>query len=233
MTDQQKIISDVLVEDISILPRQGAKRLFDATLAASAALILLPLFLLVALAIFLEDGGHVLFRQERTGLGGRKFMLYKFRSMRVGPPQASDPRPDAGELTGARIDEPELRQATKGDARVTRVGAVLRRLSWDELPQLLNILKGDMSVVGPRPHAVSHDRVWAAAVPNYSARFRVRPGLTGFAQVNGFRGELRDEDSLFSRVEADNFYIDNWSLLLDLKIIAMTVPVLFHDPNAY
>ncbi|RAK61818.1 exopolysaccharide biosynthesis protein [Phenylobacterium hankyongense] len=233
MTDQQKIISDVLFEDISILPRQGAKRLFDATLAAFAALILLPLFLLIAVAIFIEDGGQILFLQERTGLGGRKFRLYKFRSMRAAAPQPIAPRPAAGEPEGPTLAEPELRQATRGDARVTRVGAVLRRLSWDELPQLLNILKGDMSLVGPRPHAVSHDRIWAAEVPNYGARFRVRPGLTGYAQVNGFRGELRDADSLVGRVQADNFYIDNWSLLLDMKIIIMTVPALFHDPNAY
>lgn len=191
------------------------KRAFDLSAAGLALLAFLPLLLLIAVAIRLEGGGPVLFRQQRTGLNGRAFRIYKFRTMRV--------MEDGGAMA----------QATRGDARVTKVGGILRKLSLDELPQLLNILAGDMSVVGPRPHALSHDQAWAGAVPGYAARFRARPGLTGRAQVLGFRGEITSTELLAARIAADNAYIDAWSFRTDLALVARTVPLLLGDQRAF
>lgn len=193
----------------------ASKRSFDVCVALFALLLLAPLFALVALGIMIEDGGPVLFRQRRTGLHGNIFTVLKFRSMRVAE--------DAG----------EVRQASKSDSRVTRIGAVIRALSIDELPQLYNVLRGDMSLVGPRPHALGHDETWGRAVPAYRHRFRTRPGLTGYAQVCGYRGEIREITDIARRTEADNYYIDNWSMKLELTIVLRTLPLLFHDPNAY
>jgi undecaprenyl-phosphate galactose phosphotransferase/putative colanic acid biosynthesis UDP-glucose lipid carrier transferase len=205
-----------------------AKRTFDVTFAATILFLLAPLLIAIAMAVFLGDGGPVLFAQERTGVGGRKFRIYKFRSMKVAAHADRRSGPTASHA-GSKV----LPQAVLGDERVTKVGAVLRRLSWDELPQLWNILRGDMSIVGPRPHAVVHDELWSRLVPDYAGRFRVRPGLTGFAQVRGLRGEVAGVGDIASRVAADNFYIDNWTLWLDLKIIVSTVPLLFSDSRAY
>jgi len=191
------------------------KRTFDITTAGLALLAFLPLLVLIALAIWLEDGGPVLFRQRRTGLNGRPFRIYKFRTMRV--------MEDGGAVT----------QAKRGDTRVTRLGRLLRKLSLDELPQLLNILAGDMSVVGPRPHALSHDQAWAGVVPGYAARFRTRPGLTGRAQVLGYRGEITSPEALAARIAADNAYIDTWSFRADLALVARTAPLLFGDQRAF
>ena len=191
------------------------KRAFDLTAACVALLVFLPLLLLIALAIWLDDGGPILFRQQRTGLNGRPFRIYKFRTMRV--------MEDGGAVT----------QATRGDARITRVGGLLRKLSLDELPQLLNILIGDMSVVGPRPHALSHDQAWAGVVPGYAARFRARPGLTGRAQVLGYRGEITSPELLAARITADNAYIDTWSFSADLALVARTLPLMFGDDQAF
>jgi len=191
------------------------KRTLDVIVALFALILLAPLLMLVAAAIAVEDGGPVLFRQRRTGLHGQIFTVLKFRSMTCAE--------DGG----------EVRQASRWDARITRVGAVIRALSIDELPQLCNVLRGDMSLVGPRPHAVRHDEAWDRAIPSYRQRFRTRPGLTGYAQVRGFRGEVRDLNDIIRRVEADNYYIENWSLKLELQILVRTVPLLFHDPNAY
>jgi len=191
------------------------KRTFDLVGASFALVLFLPVLLLIALAIRLEGGGPVLFRQRRTGLNGAPFRIYKFRTMRV------------------LEDGEAVTQATRGDARVTRLGAILRKLSLDELPQLLNVLKGEMSFVGPRPHAVSHDMEWAGAVAAYTARFRVRPGLTGHAQVLGHRGNVADREALLARVSADNAYIENWSFAEDLRLIVRTVPLLFGDARAF
>jgi putative colanic acid biosynthesis UDP-glucose lipid carrier transferase len=139
----------------------------------------------------------------------------KFRSMRV------------------LEDGADLEQATRNDRRITRVGAVIRALSIDELPQLVNVLKGDMSLVGPRPHAVGHDVRWAQSVPGYGRRFRTRPGLTGYAQICGLRGEVLHLAQIRDRVAADNHYIENWSLAFDLAIMLRTIPLLFADPRAY
>jgi putative colanic acid biosynthesis UDP-glucose lipid carrier transferase len=191
------------------------KRLFDIFASAFALLVFLPLLVMVMVAIKLESPGPAIFRQRRTGYRGRVFTIYKFRTMTV------------------TEDSAEVRQATKGDARVTAMGALLRKLSIDELPQLVNVLKGDMSIVGPRPHALAHDEYYGALIPTYAARFRARPGLTGYAQVNGFRGEIRDTRGMCDRVAADNSYIDEWSQTLDLAILARTVPLIFRDPRAY
>jgi putative colanic acid biosynthesis UDP-glucose lipid carrier transferase len=191
------------------------KRAMDIGLSATALLFLTPFLILVALAIWLEDREPVMFRQQRTGRDGHPFRIYKFRTMTVVE------------------DGAEVRQATKDDQRVTRVGAVLRTLSIDELPQLLNVVRGDMSLVGPRPHALAHDELWNTMAPGYAERFRARPGLTGYAQVMGLRGEVRTADEIVRRVEADNFYIENWSLRLELQILLRTIPLLFNDPRAY
>ena len=157
----------------------------------------------------------MLFRQRRTGLNGEAFRIYKFRTMRV------------------LEDGESVTQATRGDARVTRLGALLRKLSLDELPQLLNVVKGEMSFVGPRPHAVSHDLQWAGSIAAYGARFRARPGLTGLAQVLGHRGEVTCAEALTARIAADNAYIENWSFAGDLMLIVRTVPLLFGDTRAF
>ncbi len=195
----------------------GCKRAMDVMLAGMALLLVAPLLLLIALLIKLESRGPVFFRQERGGLNGQPFSIYKFRTMVVHqPPQ-----------------EGRAMQAVKSDPRVTRLGRVLRNLSLDELPQLLNILNGDMSLVGPRPHPVSMDREYARQIPTYDQRFRVRPGLTGLAQVKGWRGETDTLHKMEMRVHYDNEYIDHYSLWLDVKIIVGTALVVFFQRNAY
>jgi putative colanic acid biosynthesis UDP-glucose lipid carrier transferase len=192
-----------------------AKRGFDLVLAGAALLLFLPLLLLIALAIRAENRGPVLFSQQRSGLHGRPFRIYKFRTMWVAE------------------DGPQVEQAQRIDARVTAVGRILRKLSLDELPQLFNVLKGEMSLVGPRPHALSHDEAWSALAPQYADRFRARPGLTGYAQVSGLRGEVTSPEAIRDRVAADNTYIEQWSFAGDVKLIAMTVPLIFTDEAAY
>jgi len=217
MTDFETAARNLLAAKSPAAPVAGsvAKRSFDISVAFVALVILAPLLVLVAIAIMIEDGGPVLFRQRRTGLGGETFTILKFRSMRVAE--------DGG----------DIRQATRSDDRITRVGSFIRTMSIDELPQLINVLRGDMSLVGPRPHALSHDERWGSAVPSYRERFRARPGLTGHAQVSGLRGEIRDIADIRARVEADNYYIDNWSATLELVILLKTIPLLFNDPRAY
>lgn len=193
----------------------AVKRLGDIVAAGGALLLFLPLLLVVMLAIRLESPGPAIFRQRRTGYRGRVFTILKFRTMTVAE------------------DCAKVRQATKNDDRVTAMGALLRKLSIDELPQLWNVLRGDMSIVGPRPHALAHDEYYGALIPTYSARFRAKPGLTGYAQVNGFRGEISDMRCMSDRVAADNSYIEQWSLALDVVILLKTVPLIFSDPNAY
>jgi exopolysaccharide biosynthesis polyprenyl glycosylphosphotransferase len=204
-----------------LLPAQSevatsaGKRALDIFGALVALLIFLPLLLCVALAVRLESPGPVIFRQRRTGHRGRIFTIYKFRTMTV------------------TEDSGDVRQATRNDSRVTAVGAVLRKLSLDELPQFLNVLQGHMSLVGPRPHALAHDTQYGAAIPSYGDRFRAKPGLTGLAQVNGLRGEIQDLRCMRDRISADNLYIDSWSLGLDIAILAKTALIIFRDPQAY
>lgn len=191
------------------------KRAFDILLSAGALLFFLPLLVTVAVLIRIESKGPALFRQRRTGLNGVIFTVFKFRTMTVAE------------------DGPTIRQATQGDQRITRLGAILRKFSIDELPQLLNVLRGEMSLIGPRPHAVAHDELWSEQAPGYALRFRAKPGLTGYAAICGFRGEVKELQAIIDRVEADNTYIDTWTFGLDVKIVLRTIPLIFSDSNAY
>jgi putative colanic acid biosynthesis UDP-glucose lipid carrier transferase len=191
------------------------KRVSDFLLAAFILALISPLMLLVAIGVKTSSPGPVLFRQRRYGLDGRKILVYKFRTMTV----AED-----GDI---------VRQATQNDARVTRFGAFLRRTSLDELPQFINVLQGRMSVVGPRPHAVAHNELYRRLIRGYMIRHKVRPGITGLAQVNGFRGETETVEKMKGRIEQDLAYLRNWSLLLDLQIVLKTVVVVLRKQNAY
>ncbi|MBI2783777.1 MAG: exopolysaccharide biosynthesis polyprenyl glycosylphosphotransferase [Porticoccaceae bacterium] len=192
------------------------KRAADLVLASVIGLLILPLCVAIALAVRCTSPGPVLFRQSRHGEGGRAFEVYKFRTMYV-----DQPEPD------------KVHQARRDDPRVTPVGRFLRRTSLDELPQFLNVLQGRMSIVGPRPHALVHNEYYKSRVESYMWRHRVKPGITGWAQVNGYRGETDTLEKMEKRVEHDLWYIDNWSLWLDLKIIALTVKCVVVDYNAY
>jgi Undecaprenyl-phosphate glucose phosphotransferase len=184
---------------------QAAKRVVDIALASLILIAVAPLMAMIALAIWAETGGAVLFLQQRHGFNQKPFKILKFRTMTT----ADD---------GDRVV-----QATSGDQRVTTIGRILRRSSLDELPQLINVLQGDMSLVGPRPHALAHTREYEEKIAFYAHRHNVKPGLTGWAQVNGFRGETNAPWKMEKRVEHDLYYIDNWSLMLDFKILVMTV----------
>ncbi len=186
------------------------KRGFDVVCSGLALLALSPLLLLVALAIRLESPGPALFRQLRYGADGRPFSIYKFRSMTTTACAATD-----------------VVQATRGDARVTRLGRLLRKSSVDELPQLLNILLGDMSLVGPRPHAVPHNEHYRGLIRGYMLRHKVRPGLTGWAQIHGLRGETETVEKMAKRVEFDLDYMRQWSLALDVYIVFCTFGQVF------
>jgi putative colanic acid biosynthesis UDP-glucose lipid carrier transferase len=164
----------------------------------------------------MDSPGPVLFRQKRYGFNNNEIEVFKFRSMR------HDPNPD-----------PNVPQARKNDARITRIGAFLRKSSLDELPQLFNVLAGTMSLVGPRPHAVAHNEHYANIIDGYLGRHRVKPGITGWAQVNGYRGETDTPEKMRMRVQFDLYYIDNWSISFDLKILVMTAFVGFVHRNAY
>ncbi|MFN3685255.1 undecaprenyl-phosphate glucose phosphotransferase [Salinarimonas sp.] len=197
------------------LLERARKRVFDVVVSATMLVLLAPLFAAIAVAIRLDSPGPVLFRQSRKGFSGRRFTIFKFRSMHV------------------MEDGPVVTQASRGDARVTRVGAFLRRSSLDELPQLLNVLRGEMSLVGPRPHALAHDDHYEKLIASYAARHHVKPGLTGWAQVNGCRGATPEIRDMEARIAYDLWYIDNWTLWLDLRIIARTALIVLHDRNAY
>jgi Undecaprenyl-phosphate glucose phosphotransferase len=194
-----------------------AKRSLDALVAGVLMILLAPLFAVVALAIRLDSRGPVFFRQQRTGQYGESFSILKFRSLHV-----------------ASADTAAETLVQKGDQRVTRVGRPLRKFSIDELPQILNVLLGHMSLVGPRPHASrakAGGRIYAEVMPDYMLRYRVKPGMTGWAQINGWRGNTDTEEKLRKRVEFDFAYIERWSFLLDLKILMMTVPSALFPPK--
>jgi putative colanic acid biosynthesis UDP-glucose lipid carrier transferase len=192
----------------------ASKRALDLVASALLLLLLSPLLALVSLAILLDSRGPLVFAQRRTGLNGKTFAILKFRSMHV------------------LEDGADVKQAVRGDARITRVGRVIRRLSLDELPQLLNVLTGDMSLVGPRPHAVAHDEYYGAALPNYAVRQQVRPGITGWAQINGARGATPTLESMQARVDLDAWYVQHTSLTLDLLILARTPFEVLRSRNA-
>jgi len=192
------------------------KAALDYAAGTILTLLLLPMMMLIAAAIRLESKGPAIFRQRRYGFVNRIFAIYKFRTM-----------------TYRAIPEEKITQASKDDPRITRVGRLLRRLSLDELPQLFNVLNGTMSLVGPRPHAVEHNEEYARIIRGYFARHRVKPGMTGWAQVNGFRGETKTVADMEARVRQDIYYVENWSLLLDLKILLMTLVICVTGRNAY
>ena len=194
---------------------QVLKRLMDVVVSISALTLLSPLMVLVAIAIKLDSPGPVLFRQTRHGFNGKPFGIYKFRSMTV---------MENGDV---------VRQAQKRDARVTRVGYWIRRLSIDELPQLFNVVRGDMSIVGPRPHASAHDRYFGSTIEKYAFRHHVKSGITGWAQVSGARGETDTLEKMQRRVDLDLWYINNWSVWLDLSIMLRTIFVIIARENAH
>jgi putative colanic acid biosynthesis UDP-glucose lipid carrier transferase len=192
-----------------------AKRATDVAVAAVALLLLNPALAVIALLIKLDSPGPVIFRQTRLGRHGLAFKIYKFRTMNVCD------------------DGPDVRQAQRTDARVTRVGKWLRKTSLDELPQLVNVLRGDMSLVGPRPHALAHDKYYGERIPEYRLRQNVRPGLTGWAQVNGCRGETPTIDKMAKRLDLDLWYIHHWSEALDIEIMLWTLVKILRSPNAF
>jgi len=194
---------------------RAAKRAFDIAAATAGLLATAPLLLAISFAVWIESPGPVLFRQTRGGFNGRAFHILKFRTMRV------------------MEDGPTIIQATSNDRRLTRIGRWLRRSSVDELPQLINVLRGDMSLVGPRPHALAHDVQYSRLISNYPYRHHVRPGITGWAQVNGFRGETPTVDKMKQRVELDLWYATNWSFWLDLRILFWTAPEICRTRNAF
>lgn len=191
------------------------KRLLDLSISIPALVLVSPLLAVIALLIKLDGTGPVAFRQERLGLDGKPFGILKFRTMNVVE------------------DGADVVQAARNDKRITRIGAFLRAASLDELPQLLNVIAGDMSLVGPRPHAVAHDKYYVTLIPEYEQRQSVKPGITGWAQVNGFRGGTPTLDLMQCRVDLDLWYADHASLALDLLILLRTPFELVRQRNAY
>ncbi len=212
-------IGDTVTVELQRGPRtlfdRATKRVLDMIFSASALALLIPLFIMTAIAIKLDSPGPVIFWQRRAGFNGRKFYIMKFRTMSV------------------LEDGETVTQAKRKDSRVTRVGYWLRRTSIDELPQLFNVLRGNMSMIGPRPHALAHDTEFGQLVANYAYRHHVKPGITGWAQVNGFRGRTCTVSDVEKRLELDLWYIDNWSLALDFKITLMTIIEIAKGENAY
>ncbi len=194
---------------------RALKRVLDITISGSSLLLFLPLMALIAIAIKLDSPGPALFVQTRNGYRGTPFRILKFRSMRV------------------MEDGAVVTQASKQDSRITRLGRLLRKSSLDELPQLINVLSGDMSIVGPRPHAIAHDRLYSSLIDDYEVRQHVRPGITGWAQVNGLRGETAHVDLMYRRIEMDIWYATHCSLGLDVQIILRTFIEVLRQRNAY
>lgn len=213
-------LGNAFMLNISKKPINGwsviAKTLEDKVFSTLMLILFSPVLMLIAAMIKLDSKGPVIFRQVRHGFNNQKFMVYKFRTMQHYRPA-----------------EKEFTQATQNDPRVTRVGRFLRRTSLDELPQLFNVLQGTMSLVGPRPHAIAMDEKFAPLIDGYFARHRVKPGITGWAQVSGLRGETESPNKLKARVQHDIYYIEHWSLLFDIKILVMTLFVGFMHKNAY
>jgi putative colanic acid biosynthesis UDP-glucose lipid carrier transferase len=195
--------------------RGVSKRLTDIIVATATLILALPLMILTAILIKLSSKGPVIFKQRRYGLDGREIIIYKFRTMRV------------------TEDDGPIRQATRDDARITPMGKFLRRTSVDELPQLINVLQGRMSLVGPRPHAVAHNELYRKLIKGYMVRHKVPPGITGLAQVHGLRGETTSVEQMEARVQYDLEYLRNWSVLLDLQILLKTLSIVARGRNAY
>lgn len=197
------------------IKQAALKRLIDIAGSLFGLLLLAPFLIVVAILIRLESPGQPLFRQKRSGYAGAPFQIYKFRTMRVAE------------------DGPTIVQAVQNDIRITRLGSLLRRTSIDELPQLINVLKGEMSLIGPRPHALAHDEYYGELVRGYGARFLTRPGITGLAQVSGLRGQTANISDMAARVEKDLEYIRQWSLGFDIQILLRTVRIFAFHPAAF
>lgn len=212
-------IGDAPILNLYRRPLEGwggfLKTIEDRLIGAAAFVVAAPLLLAIALAVKLQDGGPIFFRQRRHGFNNEVFTIYKFRTMTVAE--------DGDDIRQARVDDP----------RITQVGKFLRRYSLDELPQIINVLKGEMSLVGPRPHALAHNHAYAQTIENYSGRHKMKPGITGWAQVNGYRGETSENELMKERVKFDLEYIDNWSPWFDLKIMVLTVAAVLFPKNAY
>ncbi|WGS48153.1 undecaprenyl-phosphate glucose phosphotransferase [Paraburkholderia sp. D15] len=200
------------ITDLRVLP----KRIFDRMFAFAALTALAPVMLVIAVLVKTTSPGPVFFRQKRKGIDGHQFEIYKFRSMKLH-------KEEAGKIT----------QATRRDPRITAVGAFLRRTSLDELPQFINVLRGEMSVVGPRPHALEHDDIYKDLVKGYMHRYRIKPGITGWAQINGYRGETDRIEKMMGRVKLDLYYMQHWTFWLDIKIVVLTLWKGFAGSNAY
>lgn len=191
------------------------KRLSDIVLSSLILILIFPVLIAVAIAVKFSSPGPIIFKQRRYGLNGEEITVYKFRSMTVCE-NGSD-----------------VKQAERNDARVTSIGAFIRKTSLDELPQFINVVQGRMSIVGPRPHAVAHNELYRKQIKGYMIRHKVKPGITGWAQVNGLRGETATLDKMQARIEYDLDYLRNWSVTLDIKIILMTAIMMFRNPEAY
>lgn len=205
---QISLYRPVPAKELSDSASSVSKRLFDVICSAAGLVFLAPLLLTIAILVKATSRGPVLFSQRRTGLGGKTFVIYKFRTMTTLE-------------NGDRVV-----QACRNDCRITRIGSFLRRSSLDELPQLWNVLVGDMSIVGPRPHAVAHDHYYGALLPDYRDRFRAKPGITGLAQCNGARGPTETLDKMSRRIRLDLAYIERWSLAMEARILVKTVKLI-------
>jgi Undecaprenyl-phosphate glucose phosphotransferase len=211
---RHSLVMDLQRQPLSWMER-ATKRAFDLVGAFFLLMMLLPLLLAVVVAIKFDSAGPAIFKQRRKGFNGKPFVIYKFRTMTV------------------LEDGPVVKQAQKGDLRVTRYGRVLRRTSIDELPQLINVLQGEMSLIGPRPHALAHDDKYGEAIAGYAFRHHMKPGITGWAQINGCRGETSSIESMEERIKYDLWYINNWSFWLDMRILFRSGVAVFGDPAAY
>jgi putative colanic acid biosynthesis UDP-glucose lipid carrier transferase len=209
-------IMAVRSEPLQFVPNQILKRVFDIVFSICFLITLFPVFYLIfGIIIKLSSSGPVIFKQIRTGIYGKDFDCYKFRSMRM----------------NENADE---KQAEKSDPRTTKIGQFLRRSNLDEIPQFFNVLKGDMSVVGPRPHMLKHTELYSSFIDKYMVRHLIKPGITGWAQVNGFRGETKTTEQMEDRVRCDVWYLENWTFILDLKIVIITILNMFKgEKNAY
>ena len=209
-------IMAVRTEPLQSLSKQIVKRSFDILFSFVFLISLYPLiYLIIGIAIKISSPGSIIFKQKRTGIYGKEFDCYKFRSMHVN-------------------EDADEKQAKKNDPRTTKIGYFLRKSNLDEIPQFFNVLMGDMSVVGPRPHMLKHTELYSSLIDKYMVRHLVKPGITGWAQVNGYRGETKTMDQMEGRVKLDVWYLENWSFLLDLKIIFVTIINMFKgEKNAY
>ncbi|NND91924.1 MAG: exopolysaccharide biosynthesis polyprenyl glycosylphosphotransferase [Granulosicoccus sp.] len=216
--EEQRLGTLVSSDSSVLMPIAGldaaAKRLEDFVLGSIALVILFPLMALISIAVKLDSTGPALFCQARNGRNREIIKVYKFRTMYQSGSQ-------------------EFKQAKRDDPRITRVGAFLRRTSLDELPQLFNVIQGSMSLVGPRPHPLKLDEDFKYVIPALNSRYCVKPGITGWAQINGYRGETRRVSDMVSRIEHDRYYVRNWSLFLDARILVMTVFKGWTHKNAY